>query len=207
VDVRSIDPSIRVNLRYATTRNIFGKRLFSASRALLRRPVAERLARAQARLRREGMGLEVWDAYRPPSVQWRMWRLRPGSRFLANPRRGSRHSRGAAVDVTLVDRNGRPLPMPTDFDEFSRRAHPAYAGAAPAARRNRARLRRAMEAVGFRQNPGEWWHYDDPNWRRYPLLELPLSGDTLPLEPRRSEAMPREVTGHKVGREGSRATR
>jgi zinc D-Ala-D-Ala dipeptidase len=174
VDVRAFDPTIVIDLRYATSRNIFGRPLYPAARALLRRPVAERLKRAQAGLWRQGLGLKLWDAYRPRSVQGRMWALRPGSRFIANPRRGSKHSRGAAVDVTLVDRLGRELPMPTDFDEFSRRAHPSYHGGSPVARHNRSVLRRAMEAAGFHQNPGEWWHYDDPQWRRYPLLDVPL---------------------------------
>jgi D-alanyl-D-alanine dipeptidase len=175
VAITAVDATIAIDLRYATPHNRFGCRLYPAACALLRRPVAARLARAQANLRQQGLGLKVWDAYRPASVQRRMWALKPGSRFIANPRRGSKHSRGAAVDVTLVDRLGRELPMPTPFDEFSRRAHPRYPGGSPASRHNRALLRRAMEAAGFRQNPGEWWHYDDPYWRRYPLLDVPLT--------------------------------
>jgi D-alanyl-D-alanine dipeptidase len=175
VEIASIDPTIVIELRYATPHNVFGRRLYPVERALLRRAVAERLARAQSYLRRQGLGLKVWDAYRPASVQRRMWALKRGSRYLANPRRGSKHSRGAAVDVTLVDAMRRAVPMPTDFDEFSGRAHPAYRGGTPESRRNRATLRRAMEAAGFRQNPGEWWHYDDPGWRRYSLLDTPLS--------------------------------
>jgi D-alanyl-D-alanine dipeptidase len=174
VPATSVAPGIVVDLRYATTENVFRTRLYREPKCLLRRPVAERLARVQRSLEAEGLGLKVWDAYRPASVQRRMWQLVGGSRYLANPRRGSRHSRGAAVDVTLVDRDGKELAMPTGFDAFSRRASRAYRGGSPAARRNRDRLERAMRAQGFVPNPGEWWHFDDPDWRRYPLLDVPL---------------------------------
>jgi D-alanyl-D-alanine dipeptidase len=140
----------------------------------LRRAVAERLARVQGRLRRQGLGLKIWDAYRPASVQRRMWALKRGSRYLAPPGRGSKHSRGAAVDLTLVDGRGRELPMPTPYDEFSHRASRRYRGGPAAAQRNRRILETAMAAHGFRLNPGEWWHFDDPHWRRYSLLDLPL---------------------------------
>jgi D-alanyl-D-alanine dipeptidase len=174
VEVRRVDPSIRVDLRYATTRNVFGTRLYRHPRCLLRRPVAQRLARVQRALRRQRLRLLVLDAYRPPSVQRRMWALKHGSRYLAPPWRGSKHSRGAAVDVTLVDARGRPLEMPSRFDEFSPRASRRYRGGSLAARRNRWALERAMAAEGFRPNPGEWWHFDDPYWRRYPPLDVPL---------------------------------
>jgi len=174
VDVTSLVPGIVIDLRYATTGNVFRTRLYRQPRCLLRRPVAERLARVQRALAAEGLGLRVWDAYRPASVQWRMWRIAGGSRYLANPRRGSRHSRGAAVDVTLVDRAGRELPMPTGFDSFSRRASRRFRGGSPEARRNRDRLERAMRGQGFLPNPGEWWHFDDPGWRRYPVLDVPI---------------------------------
>lgn len=174
VDLSRIDPTILIDLRYATTDNVFGTRLYREPRCLLRAPVARRLARVQASLRRQGLGLKVWDAYRPASVQRRMWALKGPSRYLASPRRGSRHSRGAAVDVTLVDRHGRELPMPTPFDEFSPRAARRFTGGSAAARRHRRLLEAAMVSEGFRPNPGEWWHFDDPDWRRYPLLDLPL---------------------------------
>jgi D-alanyl-D-alanine dipeptidase len=174
VEVTTVAPGVVVDLRYATTENVFGTRLYSRPRCLLRRPVAERLARVQRSLEEKGLGLKVWDAYRPASVQRRIWTITGGSRYLANPRRGSKHSRGAAVDVTLVDRQGRELPMPTGFDEFSRRASRSYQGSSAEARRNSGILEAAMRAQGFIPNPGEWWHFDDPHWRRYPLLDLPL---------------------------------
>jgi D-alanyl-D-alanine dipeptidase len=174
VDLAQVEPSIVIDLRYATGDNVFGTRLYRQPRCLLRQPVAERLARVQAILRRQGLGLKVWDAYRPQSVQQRMWAIKGGSRYLASPRRGSKHSRGAAVDVTLVDARGHELSMPTGFDAFTARASRRYHGGPPAFRRNRRLLEQAMVTQGFRPNPGEWWHFDDPHWRRYPLLDLPL---------------------------------
>jgi D-alanyl-D-alanine dipeptidase len=103
-----------------------------------------------------------------------MWSIKGGSRYLASPRRGSKHSRGAAVDVTLVDARGRELVMPTGFDAFTARAGRRYRGGSPATQRNRRLLEEAMVAQGFHPNRGEWWHFDDPHWRRYPLLDLPL---------------------------------
>jgi D-alanyl-D-alanine dipeptidase len=177
VDVRSIEPSIRVELSYASPDNAFRKQFYRRNSALLREPVARRLARVQHRLRERGLGLKVWDAYRPRSVQSLMWKARPDARrlYLANPRRTSKHNRGAAVDLTLVDRDGRELPMPTPHDEFSPRAHRnATKGVSAAARKNRELLIDAMRAEGFRPNPYEWWHFNAPDWSRYPVSDQPL---------------------------------
>jgi D-alanyl-D-alanine dipeptidase len=177
VDVRAVVPTIRVELSYARPDNAFRARLYRSNRALLREPVAKRLARVQRRLQARGLGLKVWDAYRPRSVQYRMWRARPDarSRYLANPRKTSKHNRGAAVDVTLVDREGRELEMPTPHDEFSARAHRnAVRGISAEARRNRAMLIQAMRAEGFLANPYEWWHFTAPDWKRYPVADVPL---------------------------------
>jgi zinc D-Ala-D-Ala dipeptidase len=177
VDVRSIAPDIVVSLSYSRAQNAFRKRLYRSNTALLRRPVAQRLARVQRRLRRQRLGLMVWDAYRPRSLQLVMWRARPDARshYLANPRRSSNHSRGAAVDVTLVDRRGRPLKMPTPHDEFSPRAHRGAArGVTPLARKNSRVLERAMRAEGFRPNPYEWWHFSAPDWQRYPVANVAI---------------------------------
>jgi D-alanyl-D-alanine dipeptidase len=171
VEIRSIDPTIQVELRYNTANNIFRRRLYRWEAALLREPVARRLARVQMRLRKHGLGLKIWDAYRPRSVQYVMWSIKPGTRYLANPRKGSRHNRGAAVDLTLVDAAGCELPMPTPYDEFSPRAHRGATRGVSAVRQRNARvLDTAMRAEGFRANAREWWHFDAPEWRSYPLL-------------------------------------
>lgn len=177
VDVRSVAPEIRIDLRYNSPNNPFRQRLYSSNTALLRKSVARRLARVQSRLEKQGLGLKIWDAYRPTSVQYRMWKLRPDGRklYIANPAKGSKHSRGAAVDVTLVTRAGVELKMPTPHDEFSRRAHRnAVQGVTPLARKNSRILEAAMRAEGFVPNPFEWWHFSDPEWRRYPLADEPL---------------------------------
>jgi zinc D-Ala-D-Ala dipeptidase len=182
VDVRNADPSIRVAMPYATTANFTGVRLYPVERCLLRRTVAERLVRVQRSLRSEGMGLLVWDCYRPFSVQQRLWALVPDARYVAEPViehgervAGSKHNRAAAVDVTLVDTAGRPLQMPSAFDDFSERAHRGSAAATPTARRNAQRLEAAMAAEGFEPLPTEWWHFDAPGWERYELLDDPLA--------------------------------
>ncbi len=181
VEPTSLDPTIRLDLRYATDRNFTGVAVYPEARCLLRRDVAERLARVQARLRAEGKGLLVWDCYRPFSVQERFFALVPDERYVAKPVRsegrpvqGSKHNRGAAVDVTLVDAAGTPLPMPTDFDDFSARAHRDAVEATPEALANRATLEAAMVAQGFAPLPTEWWHFDGPGWERYELLDAPL---------------------------------
>ena len=178
IAIQNIDPSIRVELRYNGTNNIFKRRFYRSNVAMLRIPVAQRLARVQARLRRQGLGLKIWDAYRPRSVQYALWKVRPGTRFLANPRKGSKHSRGAAVDLTLVDADGRELKMPTPHDEFSPRARRgATRGISKEGRKNGLVLDAAMRAEGFLPNRGEWWHFDAPDWRKYPLSDAPLPSD------------------------------
>jgi zinc D-Ala-D-Ala dipeptidase len=176
VEVQAVCPHIQVELRYTTPHNGVGRAVYpKGSRCLLRRAVAERLCRVQARLGKQGLGLKVWDAYRPVSAQKALWAAKPNKRFVAPPRRGSKHNRGAAVDVTLVDATGKELPMPTDFDEFSVRARPTYAGGSTARRNNRNTLRRAMVAEGFVPDRAEWWHFNAPDWRSHSLTNVRLT--------------------------------
>jgi len=176
VDVSGLVPDAVLDLRYATGDNFLGRAVYPEARCLLLRPAAERLARAAARLRREGYRLLLWDCYRPLSVQREMWRLRPRPGYLADPRRGSHHNRGAAVDLSLARADGRPVEMPTPFDAFDRRAHAdAVEGISEAARRHRRLLRQALEAEGFLVNPREWWHFAARDAARHPLLDVPLA--------------------------------
>ena len=158
VDITTVDPTIRLDLRYATRDNFTGVALYPAARCLLRRDAAERLARVQRRLQADGFGLLVWDCYRPLAVQERFWALVPDERYVARPQR----------------QNGRPLAMPSGFDDFSERAHRDAANVKPAARANAARLESAMTAEGFQPLPSEWWHFDAPGWQGYELLDVPL---------------------------------
>lgn len=174
MDVKAIIPDIVVDLRYATPNNFTGTVLYDTARCFLRRTTAERLARVQERLRRRGLGLKIWDGYRPLSVQWKMWELVRDPKYVADPRKGSRHNRGAAVDVTLVDSLGNELEMPTGYDDFTEKAHRNWQGGSATARRNRQILEEAMRAEGFLPLPSEWWHFDDPDWREFDILDIPI---------------------------------
>lgn len=176
VDVKDVDPRIIVDIRYATADNFMKRVLYPANRAMLRESVARRLSRVQDELAAQGLGLKVYDGYRPLSVQKMMWQVMPNPDFVADPAKGSRHNRGAAVDVTLVDANGRELEMPSGYDEFSERARVDYAGGSEAARRNRDLLIAVMKKHGFEVLESEWWHYDSPGWERYSVLDVPLNG-------------------------------
>lgn len=172
VDLAALIPDAVLDLRYATTDNFLGERIYERAVALLRRPTAEKLAAAARTLREKGLRLVIYDALRPLSAQRKMWALKPDRRYVADPARGSQHNRGAAVDVSLADASGRPLPMPSEFDEFGPRAAHSYADGDAVARGNRDALRAAMEAAGFAAYELEWWHYADPQGREWPLLDL-----------------------------------
>jgi D-alanyl-D-alanine dipeptidase len=174
VEVVGLDPSIAVDIRYATSNNFVGRPMYSYGRAFLRRDAAERLVRAHESLQPHGLGIKIWDAYRPLSVQWELWEVVPDPQYVADPRRGSRHNRGAAVDVTLVDAEGNELPMPTGYDEFTEAAHRDYMDLDPAIIANRQILEDAMTAQGFTGISSEWWHFDAPGWEEFPLIDIPL---------------------------------
>lgn len=177
VDLARTIPSMHIDLRYASENNVFARRLYPRNaKAFLLAPVARRLAKVQRRLMRRGLSLLVWDAYRPSAVQWAMWKHKKDRRYVADPRRGSDHSRGAAVDVTLVQsQGGAPLPMPTAFDDFTPKARGRRCPRAEARRCvNAALLRREMRRAGFIPLASEWWHFRAPEARRYPLLNRPL---------------------------------
>ncbi|MHB1312754.1 MAG: M15 family metallopeptidase [Gemmatimonadaceae bacterium] len=177
VELARLDTTIKLDIRYAGTNNFMQSAMYSQPRAFLQRPAAEAVVRAHRALARQGYGLLIHDAYRPWYVTWMFWEATPDSQrtFVADPATGSRHNRGAAVDLTLYDlRTGRAARMPSGYDEFSRRAYPSYGGGTAAERARRDLLRRHMEAEGFTVNPTEWWHFDYRTWRAYPVLNLPF---------------------------------
>lgn len=175
VDIRNINPNIRHDIRYATTNNFLKKKLYAVPRCFLRSDVAQRLSRVQKDLEAMRLGLKVYDCYRPLSVTRQMWEILPDTRYVANPSRGSRHNRGAAVDLTLVDlRTGAELEMPTDFDDFTDKAARDYTGNSPQVRRNSDLLAAKMKQQGFISLITEWWHFDAPGWDKYGLLDVPL---------------------------------
>lgn len=173
VDVQASIPDLILDLRYARPENLFGRAVYPPSaRCYLRRDAAERLARAADRLRKEdGTRLVAFDCYRPHAVQKQMWELFPKKGYVADPKGGSVHNRGGAIDLSLADRDGRPLPMPSEFDEFTRRSWHSYTGGSAVERKNRDRLEAAMIAEGFAPIRMEWWHYEAPGARGWKLLD------------------------------------
>ncbi|HEU4563902.1 MAG TPA: serine hydrolase [Gemmatimonadaceae bacterium] len=177
VDVAALDSTIRLDIRYAGTNNFLGARFYSQPRALLQRPAAEALLRAHRALRALGYGVLVHDAYRPWYVTKMFWDATPPEHrwLVANPASGSRHNRGAAVDLTLYAlATGEPVEMPGTYDELSDRSWAAYPGGTSRQRWHRELLRWAMEREGFAVNPSEWWHFDHRDWRRYRIGNTPF---------------------------------
>ena len=173
VEPARLDSTIHLDVRYATTNNFLGSVFYSSARAFLQRPAAEALVRAARVLRPLGYGLLIHDAYRPWYVTKVFWDATPpASRWLvADPAQGSKHNRGAAVDITLYDlATGRPVEMPSTYDEATPRAVADFPGGTSRQRWHRALLRRVLEAEGFTVNPSEWWHFDYRDWQRYPIL-------------------------------------
>jgi len=177
VEPARLDSTIRLDIRYASTNNFLGSVFYSSARAYLQRPAAQALVRASRVLRPLGYGLLIHDAYRPWYVTKVFWDATPvESRWLvADPKRGSKHNRGAAVDITLYDLvTGAPVEMPSTYDEATPRAESDYPGGTSRQRWHRALLRRVLEAEGFTVNPSEWWHFDFRDWQRYPILNRPF---------------------------------
>ena len=171
VELSSLDPAIKYDIRYATTNNFMSTAFYRQPRALMQRPAAEAVARAHKALREKGYGLLIHDAYRPWTVTKMFWEATPDAQrmFVADPAQGSRHNRGCAVDLTLYDlATGRPVQMTGGYDEFSDRSYPDYPGGTSLQRWHRELLRRTMEAEGFTVFETEWWHFDFNDWRQYP---------------------------------------
>jgi D-alanyl-D-alanine dipeptidase len=177
VNLAEFDPRLKFDIRYATSNNFLGYAVYPTPQAWLQRPAASALKRVHDQLRADGYGLIILDAYRPWRVTRLMWDQFPALRaYLADPLEGSRHNRGSAVDLTLFDLGtATEVSMPSGYDEFSKRAHPDYAGGSLEQRAARDKLRKAMEAEGFNVYPNEWWHYDYHDWASYPILNHPLT--------------------------------
>jgi D-alanyl-D-alanine dipeptidase len=170
VEVVRLDPTLQLDVRYATADNFLRAPIYPEARVFLQRPAAEAVVRANAALRAQGYGLRLFDGYRPWYVTQLFWDATPPEQraYVADPAQGSRHNRGCAVDLTLYDlRTGLEVPMPSGYDDFTERAHPDYAGGTPEQRAARDLLRRTMEAEGFTVYANEWWHFDYRDWASY----------------------------------------
>jgi zinc D-Ala-D-Ala dipeptidase len=170
VEIIKLDPTIKLDIRYATRNNFLGRRVYKQPRAFLQRPAAEALVRINQQLKPQGYGLIIHDGYRPWYVTKIFWDVTPEDKkiFVADPAKGSRHNRGCAVDLSLFDlKTGLEVKMPSEYDEMTERAHINYACATTEARRLRDLLRAAMEAEGFAVYEPEWWHYDYKDWKEY----------------------------------------
>lgn len=175
VNLRSLSPTIHFDIRYATSNNFMGTPLYSQPGAWFQRPAAEALLAAHRTLSAQGFGLLIHDAYRPWRVTKMFWEATPEAQrnFVADPSKGSRHNRGCAVDLSIYDlKSGKPVEMPSGYDEFSDRAYPDYPGGTSQRRWLRSLLRKAMEDQGFTVNDDEWWHFDYRDWKQYPVLNL-----------------------------------
>jgi zinc D-Ala-D-Ala dipeptidase len=176
VELIKLDPTIKLDIRYAGTNNFMGTAFYDEARAFLQRPAAEALVRVNGKLKPLGYGLIIHDAYRPWYVTRMFWDASPPQdrkAYVADPKTGSRHNRGCAVDLSLYDlKTGQEVRMTSDFDEMSERAHVDYNGGTAEERRLRDLLRREMQSGGFKVYPWEWWHFDYKDSSKYPILNL-----------------------------------
>lgn len=165
-DVVSLDPSIRLDIRYATADNFTKAKIYDCPMCLLRPEAAEAVAKAHNMLKKKGLGLKMFDCYRPRPYQQRLWDKVPNPNYVTPPAKGSMHSRGAAVDLTIVDAKGNELDMGTPYDFFGREAHTDNLDLPKKVLENRRLLRETLAAVGFKGIRTEWWHFSfqGKNW-------------------------------------------
>ena len=172
VEVARLDPTIKLDIRYASTNNFLGSVFYSQAKAFMQRPAAEAVVRVNQKLKKLGYGLLIHDAYRPWYVTKVFWDATPDDKkiFVADPSQGSRHNRGCAVDLTLYDlKTGKPVEMVSTYDETTDRAYPDYPGGTSLQRWHRKLFRDSMESEGFKVYEAEWWHFDFKDWTHYPI--------------------------------------
>jgi D-alanyl-D-alanine dipeptidase len=178
VELVKLDPTIKLDIRYAGTNNFLGKPVYKEPRAFLQRPAAEALVKAHHELARSGYGLLIHDGYRPWAITKLFWDMTSGFQreFVADPATGSKHNRGCAVDLTMYDlATGQAVEMPGGYDEMTPRSDPDYPGGTAEQRARRDLLRKAMERHDFTVEPNEWWHFNFKDWKEYPILDIAFS--------------------------------
>ncbi|WPU99303.1 M15 family metallopeptidase [Mucilaginibacter sp. cycad4] len=175
VEIKKYIPEIILDLRYATGNNFMHRRMYTTGKAFARLPVVKALQQVEAELKGQGLGLKIYDAYRPYSVTVNFYEMAPDTNFVADPRKGSKHNRGCAIDLSLINlKSGTELDMPTGFDSFSRKAGANYMNLPPQQIANRELLKTVMAKYGFKVLSTEWWHYDFIGWAGYELMDIPV---------------------------------
>ena len=172
VDVTTLDPTFVLDIRYATTDNFTGKQMYDCGRCYLREPVAVLLVQAHQELKEKGYRIKLFDCYRPRSIQYKLWEAVPDPHYVANPKRGSVHNRGGAIDLTLIDQDGNEIEMGTPYDFFGEEAHQDNKDLPEEVLRNRAILTKTMQKYQFAPIRTEWWHFDYSKNKIYPLADL-----------------------------------
>jgi D-alanyl-D-alanine dipeptidase len=176
LEINKYIPGIKLDIRYATADNFAKQAVYSEARAFARLPVVKALKAVQEELHRKGLGLKIYDAYRPYSVTLKFFEVAEDKNFVANPRTGSRHNRGCAIDLTLIKlRTGKELRMPTRYDSFAPEAAAAYNDLPKRVIKNRALLITLMEKHGFKVLANEWWHFDFNTWEEFDLMDIPFN--------------------------------
>lgn len=175
VDVKKVIPDIILDIRYATTNNFTKQVLYPSAECYLLEEVAIKLKQVEEDLKKYGYRLKIFDGYRPLSIQWKMWKIVPNPNFIADPRKGSNHNKGCAVDVELVDMDGKDVEMPTEFDNFTKRANPKYMNLKTEVIKRRRILTDTMIKHGFTQSTTEWWHFNYKPLLHKPLLDIPFA--------------------------------
>ncbi len=178
IELITLDKTIKLDIRYATDDNFMGRAVYPEARAFLHEAAADGVLNVHKRLAPRGLGVVIYDGYRPWSITKLFWETvtQEQRKFVADPEKGSKHNRGSAVDLSIYDlATGGAIPMPSGYDEFTERASPDYSGGTPEETANRDMLRALMESVGFAVNPNEWWHFDFHDWQSHPILDIPFA--------------------------------
>jgi zinc D-Ala-D-Ala dipeptidase len=173
INLKEFIPDLVLDIRYATTNNFTGEKIYNLPRAYARRPVAGALKKVQAELNAQGLGVKIFDAYRPYKATVKFYEVYHDTTYVASPYRGSRHNRGCALDMTIINlKTGEELKMPTGYDSFKKEAWPTSEVKDPVIRKNRALLISMMERNGFKVNGSEWWHFDFIGYQKYEVMDI-----------------------------------
>jgi D-alanyl-D-alanine dipeptidase len=173
INLETFIPGIVLDIRYATTNNFTKEKIYNQPKAFARKPVAEALKKAQAEFNKRGFGIKVFDGYRPYAATVKFYEVYRDTTYVASPYRGSRHNRGCAIDMTLVDlKTGKELLMPTEYDSFRKEAWPSTPIDDPLIKKNRELIISIMQKHGFKVNSSEWWHFDFVGWQKFDVMDI-----------------------------------